>query len=193
VDWPLFASVFWVIFLAELPDKTTLTAVVLSSGRDLRAVFAGAAGALITHSLIAVTLGTLLFRFLPPRPVQLFSGGLFLVFAFLTWRGRKEREEEQSQTVEAETQRFWATAMSSFGLIFLAEWGDLTQLSTIAFAAKFQAAPTIFIAAALALCTVSALGIFLGHTLKKILPQELLKKLAAAVFAAVGIFLLAKG
>jgi putative Ca2+/H+ antiporter (TMEM165/GDT1 family) len=192
MDWPLFASVFWVIFLAELPDKTTLTAVVLSSGRDLRAVFAGAATALVTHSLIAVTLGTLLFRFLPPRPVQLFSGVLFLIFSVLTWRSRKEKDEADLKSEAAESQRFWATAVSSFGLIFLAEWGDLTQLSTIAFAAKFQAAPTIFVAAASALCTVSALGIFLGHTLKKVLPQELLKKLAAAVFASVGIFLLLK-
>jgi putative Ca2+/H+ antiporter (TMEM165/GDT1 family) len=81
----LFLSVFGVIFLAELPDKTALAALVLATKYRPLPVFLGAALALTVQSLVAVAAGGLL-SLLPSHPVHIGAGILFLVFAVLMWR-----------------------------------------------------------------------------------------------------------
>src|ERR1700693_3389688 len=89
----LFATVFGVIFLAELPDKTALAALVLATRHRPLPVLLGAAAALTIQTLVAVAAGHLA-SLLPPRPVHVFAGGLFLVSALLMWRRKEEKEEE---------------------------------------------------------------------------------------------------
>lgn len=81
MDWKLFASTFALVFLAELGDKTQLTALAASSGaKSPWSVFAGASLALVTSTLIAVLVGTALTKAFPDRILKLVAGGLFLVF-----------------------------------------------------------------------------------------------------------------
>jgi putative Ca2+/H+ antiporter (TMEM165/GDT1 family) len=79
----LFFSTFALIFLAELGDKTQLAALAITSrAEDPRApwvIFAGSALALVCTSALAVGLGSLLGRALPPVAVRWVAGGLFLV------------------------------------------------------------------------------------------------------------------
>ncbi|HYR43425.1 MAG TPA: TMEM165/GDT1 family protein, partial [Terriglobia bacterium] len=79
---------------------------------------------------------------------------------------------------------------SAFTVIFIAEWGDLTQLATAALAAKYAAPVTIFISATLALWAVTGLGVVVGHTAKRALQPKLLQQIASVIFALVGIALL---
>src|SRR5450432_4642889 len=92
IDLRIFATVFGVIFLAELPDKTAVAAVVLATRHRALPVFAGTALALVVQSLVAVVAGGLL-SLLPARPVHIGAGLLFLVSAFFMWR-RDEEEED---------------------------------------------------------------------------------------------------
>ena len=85
----IFAAVFGVIFIAEVPDKTAVATMVLATRHRALPVFAGTALALVVQSLIAVAAGGLL-ALLPPRPVHVGAGILFMVSAVLMWRSRDE-------------------------------------------------------------------------------------------------------
>jgi putative Ca2+/H+ antiporter (TMEM165/GDT1 family) len=83
-------------------------------------------------------------------------------------------------------------AASAFTVIFIAEWGDLTQLATATLAAKYAAPVTIFVAATLALWAVTGVGVGVGHFAKRAVQPRFLQRLAAITFGAVGIVLLVR-
>jgi len=161
---------------------------VLATRYRAAAVFLGAALALSVQSLIAVSAGQL-FSLLPARPVQLATGLVFLVSAVFLWR-RKQDGDEGGQKGAADRRGFWGQLGSTFAVIFIAEWGDLTQVGTAALAARYRQPFTVGIAATLALWCVVALAVFLGGRLGQVLKPALMQKVAAVVFAAVGIALL---
>jgi len=181
----LFAAVFATVFVAELPDKTALAAMLLGARRRPSAVFVGVAAAFVVQSAASVAFGGL-FALLPGRWVRAGAGVLFLVFAVAMWRRRPEKMDADGAAAPG----FWRTAALSFGVIFVAEWGDLTQLATAALAARYRAPLTVFLAATSALWAVSALAIFLGSLLRGALDTRRLEKLASFVFAALGLWLL---
>jgi putative Ca2+/H+ antiporter (TMEM165/GDT1 family) len=187
MDWKLFISTFTLIFVAELPDKTAFATLLLATRKSPIALFIGVAAAFVIQSLVAVTCGTAL-GFLPHAWVQIGSGLLFLVFALLMWI-RNEAEEESSETEDGKD-RFWSTVYSSFIVIFIAEWGDLTQFATATLAAKNESPLTIFLAAVLALWSVTAIAIIVGSRAKNFIQPTVLKKIAAIAFAGVGIVIL---
>ncbi len=81
MDWRLFGSTFLLVFLAELGDKTQLTALAASAGaKSPWSVFLGASLALVVATLIAVLVGSVLSRFLPERVLKISAGILFLIF-----------------------------------------------------------------------------------------------------------------
>jgi putative Ca2+/H+ antiporter (TMEM165/GDT1 family) len=185
VQWQLFASTFALIFISELPDKTAFATFFLASqGRPL-AVFCGAAGAFVVQSLVAVTFGRLL-GLLPERPVHIGAGIVFLVLAVLMWRRDTPDEEVQVKRREG----FLKNASSAFLVIFIAEWGDLTQLATATLAAKYEAPLTIFVSATLALWAVTGLGVSVGHFARHAVQPKFMQRLAAVTFAIAGIVLL---
>jgi Ca2+/H+ antiporter, TMEM165/GDT1 family len=191
MDWKLFASTFALIFIAELPDKTFIATLLMSTRHNPWGVFAGAAGAFVVQSLIAVAFGSVI-SLLPTKIVHAAAGLLFLVFAVLMWR---EKEEEEAVTAvekddSAKVASLWKVMGTSFTVIFLAEWGDLTQLATATLAAQYRAPVTIFASATLALWSVTALGALAGHGAKRLLDPELIQKVGAVIFGLVGIFLL---
>jgi putative Ca2+/H+ antiporter (TMEM165/GDT1 family) len=185
--WALFFSVFGVIFVAELPDKTALAALVMATRHKPLAVFLGASTALSIQSVVAVAAGHLV-SLLPPRPVHVFAGALFLVSAALMWR-RKEETPEEIQARDGRT-GFWRSTWLVFAVVFVAEWGDLTQLATAAFAARYRSPLVIFAGATLALWAVAAIAIGIGHRAGKLLDPHLTKRIAAVVFAVLACALL---
>jgi len=183
-------SIFGVIFVAELPDKTALAALVLATKYRPLPVFLGAAIALAIQSAVAVGAGSL-FALLPARPVHMGAGVVFLVSALLMWR---KRTDEDLRSVGSEPDlsisHFWKTLASVFGVVFLAEWGDLTQLATAAFAAREHAPWLVFWAATLALWAVTAIAVVVGRRTASVLAPEVTKRVAALLFAAIGLALL---
>ncbi len=183
--WALFVSVFGVVFMAELPDKTALAALVLATRHRPLPVLLGAGAALTIQSVVAVAAGHLV-SLLPPRPVHLFAGGLFLVSAIVMWRRKEESEEA---IAEDAARGFWRSLWVVFTVVFIAEWGDLTQLATAALAAHYRAPYLVFGGATLALWSVAALAVLVGHRAGKMLDAHLTKRIAAVLFAIVGVAL----
>ena len=185
----IFATVFVVIFIAEVPDKTAVAVLVLATRHRALPVFAGTASALIVQSVIAVAAGGLL-ALLPPRPVHIGAGLLFLVSAVSMWRS-KEEEPEPSEgggdAPNAVEPSFASAFLKAFAVVFLAELGDLTQLGTAALAARFRAPVTVFAASASALCSVAALAVFLGNRLSRLINPRHVQRVAAVVFGALGL------
>ena len=89
MDWKVLMMTFGVVFLAELGDKTQLTALALTSGNPQAswAVFLGSSLALCVTSGLAVVGGSFISRFVPERYIYLASGLFFLVMgAVILWR-----------------------------------------------------------------------------------------------------------
>jgi putative Ca2+/H+ antiporter (TMEM165/GDT1 family) len=186
VQWQLFGTTFALIFISELPDKTAFATLLLAAQGNPLAVFLGAAGAFVVQSLVAVTFGRL-FSALPERVVHIGAGVVFLVLAILMWRKDTSAEEVQAGPKKG----FFQSAASAFVVIFIAEWGDLTQLATATLAAKYEAATlTIFVSATLALWVVTGIGVVAGHFAGRSIQPKHIQVLASITFAIAGIVLL---
>jgi putative Ca2+/H+ antiporter (TMEM165/GDT1 family) len=185
--WALFASVFGIIFIAELPDKTALAALVLATRHRALPVWLGAAGALTVQSLVAVAAGQLV-SLLPPRPVHIVAGVVFVLSGIWMWLRKAEEEED---TPKEGNGGFWASAWVVFSVVFIAEWGDLTQLATAALAARYHSPIVVFSASTLALWSVTGIAVFVGNHAGKMLDPNVTKRIAAVLFAAIGAALIA--
>ncbi len=84
---------------------------------------------------------------------------------------------------------FWKAFLSTFGLLLLAELGDKTQLAVIAQACKFNQPWAVSLGATLALAIVTALGVVVGQALIAIVPEAVLRKVAAAAFGVMGVLM----
>lgn len=82
------------------------------------------------------------------------------------------------------------TLLTTFGLIFLAEMGDKTQLAAITMAAQTRRPWAVFVGASLALVAVSLVGVLLGSLLANYINAEYLRKAAAIAFIVIGVLML---
>lgn len=190
MEFKLFASIFSLIFIAELPDKTAFASVVLATRHRPLAVFLGAAAAFVIQSAIAVLFGSVI-ALLPAHWVHHGAGVLFLIFAVAMIRSKSD--DDDVDTDEDGEWKFWKDVSASFMAVFIAEWGDLTQLATATLAAKYRSPWTVFASATLALWAVAAIGVAVGHHSRKAIHPDALKWVAAAAFAGVGLWLLLSG
>ena len=84
----------------------------------------------------------------------------------------------------------WRVMLTTFGIIFLAELGDKTQIATMTMAAQKKRPWEVLIGASLALAAVSAIGVLVGSVLGQHLPLEWIKRLAGAAFIVIGVLVL---
>lgn len=84
----------------------------------------------------------------------------------------------------------WKLIASTFGVIFLAELGDKTQLAAMTLSASSKQPVSVFIGATLALAAVSAVGVAVGAGLSEVIPMNVIRKVAAAAFVLIGIAML---
>jgi Ca2+/H+ antiporter, TMEM165/GDT1 family len=80
--------------------------------------------------------------------------------------------------------------LTTFGVIFLAEMGDKTQLAAMTMSAQTKRPWAVFLGASLALAAVSALGVVVGATLGNYVPLEWVKRIAAVAFIVIGVLML---
>ena len=190
MDLAAVGAAFATVFVAELPDKTMLATIVLSARfkRPL-AVWVGAALALTAQMVIAVVAGRLL-DLLPDRPVKAAVAVLFAIGAVVLWRSSDDLAEDadvaEDPTLVARRLPAWRVSATVLGVVFLAEWGDLTQLATASLASNGEAL-SVFVGATAAMVTVAAIGVVAGQSLLRVLPERLLRKVAAVIFAALAV------
>ena len=184
------ATVFAVIFPAELPDKTALASLVLGSRYRPSWVFAGVAAAFAVHAALAVAAGSLI-GLLPHRPVEGVVAALFVAGAVLLLRGRHESDDDEHVELHGKEPSFWRVAWTGFGVILVAEFGDLTQIATATLAARFHDPLSVGVGAVLALWAVAGLAIAGGRGLLKVIPLTWITRIAAVIMLVMAGFSLA--
>ncbi len=190
MNWQLFISIYCLIFIAELPDKTAFATLILATRSRALAVFCGVALAFLIQTIVAVLFGRLI-SLLPAQWVHWGAGLLFILFALHMWRGRNEEEHEKEDPNSCKMQ-FWPCLWQAFVVIFLAEWGDLTQIATASLVAKYPMDQvTVFAAALCALWSVTALAVVIGQRTQWLLHPATLKRFCAFLFLAIGVYFLA--
>lgn len=80
--------------------------------------------------------------------------------------------------------------LTTFGMIFLAELGDKTQLATFAFAAESKTRLSVFVGAGSALLLTSLLAVVFGSALGRLIPAQYIKVGAGALFVLLGLWML---
>ncbi|MBD2759600.1 TMEM165/GDT1 family protein [Yimella sp. cx-573] len=186
MDLALALTVFTTLFVLELPDKTFIATLVLSTRYRPLLVWIGVTAAFLVQTIVAVAFGGLLSR-LPKEPVQAVVMVLFLIAGFLLLRGASKAQDEGAEAEEefgaksTKSAVGWHAITTSFLILFLAEWGDLSQLATAGFVARGGDALSVGVGAFLALALVSGLAALLGRTLLTRIPLATIRRIAGCI------------
>ena len=173
---------FLAVLPAELPDKTVLACLILSSRYRPGFVFTGAAAAFAAQVVLAVAAGGVI-SLLPHHVVEALAAAAFAVGAVLLWRHGGDDGDDADEDVGRDGVRdgFWPVAALSFAVIFLAEFGDLTQFMTVSLAARYHDPLAVGIGATLALWVAAGAAIVVGWRLLKVIPVRWLTRGAAII------------
>jgi Ca2+/H+ antiporter, TMEM165/GDT1 family len=186
VDLAVVLTTFLVIFPAELPDKSLFASLVLGTRFRPLPVFCGVAAAFAVHVVIAVTIGGV-FALLPRRLVLFVVAALFAAGSAWLLLGREGDEEAAEPTRVVADQRPLRVALASFGVVFLGEWGDITQITTANLTARYGDPLSVGIGALLALWSVAALALTVGRGLVQRVPTRLVRRLTGVVLAVLAV------
>jgi len=185
VNFAVAATTLAVVFPAELPDKSALASLMLGSRYRPAYVFAGVAAAFAVHVALALVAGGLL-ALLPHRVLSAIVAALFGVGAVLLVI-RPGEENAVDQATEDTPPTFLRVATTSFVVIFLGEFGDLTQIVTVNLAARFHDPVAVGTGAFVALCAVGVLAIVGGRGLLRVVPIRLITLAGAAIMAVLAV------
>jgi putative Ca2+/H+ antiporter (TMEM165/GDT1 family) len=183
-------TTFAVILPAELPDKSMFASLVLGTRYRPLPVFAGVAAAFTVHVAVAVAVGGA-FSLLPERLVLLVAAALFAGGAGVLLLGRGEEPDDDEAPVAAAAARSpLRAALTAFGIVFLGEWGDITQITTANLAARYADPLSVGVGAVAALWTAAALALTVGRGLVRRIPARLLRRLTGVVLAVLAVLTL---
>ena len=177
-------AVFPVIFIGELPDKTMFASLVLASRGHPRAVWVGAAGAFLVHVVVATTVGVGLFHLVPRRGLEAIVAVMFLVGAIFALR---EDPDDEIALVDREVLTRGRSVATAFIVIFIAEWGDLTQILTANLAAHYNSPLSVGLGAVLALWAVALIAVVGGQSLIRYVNVTVLHRVMAAVLIVLSV------
>ena len=185
MNWSILFGTYILVFLMEIPDKTALSILLLATRHRGLAVFLGAGLAFVVQSFVAVTFASLLAYF-PEKWTRLAAGLMFLFFSFRLWRESKQHAEEEEDVAMPAHPSFAKAFGVAFMTIFIAEWGDLTQLTTAALQVKYRDAVSVFVGSVLALWSVTIIGVSAGKGLQRFFHPKRLQIGGAAIFFVIG-------
>lgn len=199
LDLAVLATTFALIFPAELPDKTFIATLVLATRYRHLPVWLGVSAAFLIQVVIACTFGGFL-ALLPEALVFAVTTALFAIGAVVLVRGglasraaeREAEEEEEAEIAEKAAHRDmtspWKVFITSFVILFTAEWGDLSQLLTAGLAARTGDPLSVGIGAWLALVTVCGIAVIAGRWLQRRVPIWRIRLVSGALLAALAIW-----
>lgn len=175
-------ATFLLITLAEFGDKSQLVCMTLAARHRATPVLLGAIAAFAILNMLAVLFGAALAAWLPEWLITLAVALLFAVFGISALRYEAEDEDE-----EIEEKPGHSVFATTFLLIFLAEFGDKTQIA-VAGMGGTHAATAVWLGASLALSCTSALGVFAGSKLLKQLPLVWIHRVSGVFFLLLALF-----
>lgn len=186
IDLLVVALAFGAIFVVELPDKTFIATLVMSTKMRPLFVWIGVALAFLVQTGVAVGLGKAA-SFLPEQLVHVAAAVMFTIGAIILFREARTADEEEPGTEDEYAAKADAGAhgfrvvATSFVVLFAAEWGDLSQLLTISLVAKYDDPVSVFLGAWGALLAVSGLAVIVGRLLLQRVRLSVLHYVGATV------------
>ncbi|WP_245572505.1 TMEM165/GDT1 family protein [Actinokineospora enzanensis] len=186
-----FAGAFALILAVELPDKTLVATLILTTRYRPLPVFVGVCAAFAVQCVIAAAFGQVL-TLLPDRLVTGVVAALFGLGAFLLLKeGFSKQEDELGATTEtAPAVSFRRAALTSFGVLFAAEWGDASQIATAGLTARYGEPVWVGLGAWLALVSVAGIAVLIGRKIADRIKPHLIQRVAGVVFAGFALFAL---
>lgn len=176
---------FGVIFLVELPDKTLVASLVLSTRYRPRPVLVGVAAAFAVQCVIAAAAGGVI-TLLPRRAVEAVVALLFAIGAALLIKESFGMGDDLELAEARVAAPFWRTVGTSFGVLFAAEWGDASQIATAGLVARHSGvlhAAATAAGAWLALVSVAVIAVLAGRAVVRKVPLRLVHRIAGVLFA----------
>lgn len=172
-------SVFAVVFVAELGDKTQLVALTSAGRYPVPSVLATLGAAIALLQTLSVTVGSLIGGAVPDRAVAVGAGLVFVGFGWWTWRSATDADPEVGR----------ADGLSGLvgvgAAFFLAELGDKTMLTTAGLAAD-RGAMAVWVGSFAAMMAATTLAVVGGRGLARWIPTTVLRRAGAIAFFAVG-------
>lgn len=182
---------------AELPDKTFVATLVLATRFRPLVVWMGVSAAFAVQTTIAVAAGQVL-SLLPRTPVLLVTAALFATGSVLMLRGAgavdpTEDEVEERDAVESVVRSGHRRAFTvSFLVLFAAEWGDLSQLTTAGLSARYDAPLEVWLGAWLALTLVAGVAALAGRWLVARVPFSTVRRISGVLLGLLALGTLAE-
>lgn len=185
----LFLKVLLTEFIAEMGDKTQLMLVAMTSKFKIRDIILGTAAAILVLNGLAVLAGGLVGSLVPDWIIKIIAALAFLYFAITSLTEDDEEEEEGANN------KIKIAPIAVFCTFFVAELGDKTQLTAIAFGANegLSSALIVWIGCSIGLFAADIIGMLVGYLLKSKMPEGFLHLLAFAIFAVFGILAFRQG
>lgn len=182
----LTGTSFLLIALAEFGDKSQLVCMTLASRHRALPVALGAIAAFAVLNLLAVMFGAAVSAWLPAWVVTLAVGLLFAVFGIAALRFNQEEDDEK--IIEQAGKSIFAT---TFLMIFLAEFGDKTQIAVAGLGSTGTGLP-VWLGSTLALSTTSLLGIYAGQRFVGRLPLKWIHRVSGVLFLILAMLALSR-
>ena len=175
-------TTFLLVGLAEFGDKSQLVCMTLAARHRGLPVVIGAILAFAILNLLAVLFGAAVAAWLPEWLVTLAVAVLFAIFGISALRYEEEDEDDKVEEMPGH-----GIVATTFLLIFLAEFGDKTQLAVAGLGSTSEPA-AVWAGATVALATTSALGVFAGRKLLNRLPLLWIHRISGIFFLLLAIF-----
>lgn len=194
--WQSLVAAFGLIFVAELGDKTQLIILTLSAKCGFKQVFLGAAAAFALLNALAVSVGVILYEFVPDSVIKYTVSGVFILFGIFMMLPERENEGADGKEGscgdepgggETEEKRARGPLLTAFLLVCLMELGDKTQLSLLALTAKYSQPVFVFVGGTLALWATSLIGALVGAGVGRFIPQVWMRRISGVIFIAFGV------
>ena len=177
-----------IVALAEIGDKTQLLTLVLAARyRKPWPIVAGIFFATLVNHGIAGAVGAWLTRTIGPDAMRWVLGVSFIAMA--AWMLVPDKLDED----DSAERRLGGVFLSTLVLFFLVEIGDKTQIATVALAARFDSLVAVVMGTTIGMLLANAPVAFFGEALSRRLPVRTVHVVAAVVFAALGVGVLAFG
>jgi putative Ca2+/H+ antiporter (TMEM165/GDT1 family) len=175
-----------VVALGEMGDKTQLLALLLAARfRRPLPIIAGIFVATVLNHAGAAALGAWLTRLVDPQWMRWLLGGSFIAVA--AWMLVPDQADGAPDAAHGRFGVFGVTVVA----FFLAEMGDKTQVATIMLAARYDALLVVVLGTTLGMMIANVPAVLVGERAVKIVPIAWVHRAAAAVFAALGLAMLA--
>lgn len=186
-----FLGVMALMFVLELPDKTMIATIVMSTRARPLSIAIGASAGFVVQMGIAVAAGGLL-TLLPGRVKDGVVAALFLGGAAYLFFSSEETAEEKGEREATRERRSTVLRemITAFGVIFVGEFGDLTQIQAATLSARTHQPWGVFFAGSIALVVVAFLGSFGGKFLQRYVPLEKIRFVGGLIFLGLGLYTL---